>query len=111
MVQRVLEQAIPRDLPAPTERRLVAVGRAVWAAEASGTGRETWPRYFGDAPASAAYSQVRIQAAIARRDPARRESAVVHLVWAGADRSGTYRDGHRATVRLIKKEGSWTPTR
>ena len=39
-----------------------------------------------------AFARFRIQAAIARptRQPGK---AVVHLVWAGADRGGTYTDG------------------
>ena len=111
IVQRALDRAIPADLPTATARQLTALGRAVWAAEVTGTGRTRWPRYFnGDAAADALYSRVRIQAAIARRDGSTGR-AVVRLVWAGADPSGTYLDDRTATVHFTHEGVSWNPVR
>ncbi|MEU6546431.1 hypothetical protein [Streptomyces sp. NPDC046859] len=95
VVQQNLEAAWPADLPADDERELLAAGRALLRADATGTGRAKWPSVFDDsgyavAPAFAT-ARFRIQAAIARRD-GRRNKAVVHLVWAGQDRGGTFTD-------------------
>lgn len=110
-VQRALADAVPADLPAATERRLVTLGRAVWTAETTGTGRDRWPGYFHPSATPAAiYGRFRIQAAIARRTSPGR--VVVHMVWAGADPAGSFRDGRTATVHLTNKEtGLWTPAR
>ncbi|MET9669612.1 hypothetical protein ABZY19_30305 [Streptomyces sp. NPDC006475] len=111
-VQRALERAMPRDLPAGLSSRLATLSRAVWAAEVTGIGRQKWPRHFTQ-PATAAYTRVRIQAAVARRDPHQpgTKAAVVHLVWAGADPSGTYLDGRPATVRFTREGATWNPVR
>lgn len=116
IVQRALDQAIPPDLPPAASRRLTALGRALWIAEVTGTGRQQWHHYFTNASAvpSAAYTRVRIQAAIARRDstrPGATNAAVVHVVWAGADLSGSYLDGRSATVRFTLEGDSWNPVR
>ncbi|MEJ8640183.1 hypothetical protein [Streptomyces sp. MS2.AVA.5] len=112
LVQRALEQAMPPDLPAATGRELAALGRAVWNAEVTGIDRQKWPRHFTQ-PVTAPYTRVRIQAAVARRNPdhAGTNTAVVHLVWAGADPSGTYLDGRPATVRLTREGVTWNPVR
>ncbi|MEV6781964.1 hypothetical protein [Streptomyces sp. NPDC051098] len=112
LIQRALDQAMPPDLPAATSRELAALGRAVWTAEVTGTGRQKWPQYFTQ-PATATYTRVRIQAAVARRNPDHRaaDAAVVHLVWAGADPSGTYLDGRPATVHLTREGATWNPAR
>ena len=94
-VQHNLEAAWPADLPAGDERKLLAAGRALLRADATGAGRAKWPSIFGDphralAPAFAT-ARFRIQAAIARRDGSP-DTAVVHLVWAGMDRGGTFTD-------------------
>lgn len=101
LIQQALDQASPRDLPADEERRLLDLGRMAWLGETAG------------------YSQVRIQAATARRDntpavdpraqqPVR---AVVRLVWAGADRAGTFLDGRPAAVHFIRDgNGTWNRT-
>ncbi|WP_406436506.1 hypothetical protein OHB14_62220 [Streptomyces sp. NBC_01613] len=94
-VQRNLETAWPADLPAADERELLTAGRALLRADATGVGRAKWPAVFPDpgqavAPAFAT-ARFRIQAAIARRDGSR-NTAVVHLVWAGMDRGGTFTD-------------------
>ncbi|MFF3350913.1 hypothetical protein [Streptomyces sp. NPDC002779] len=94
-IQRRLEAAWPADLPPSDERELLATGRALLRADATGIGRATWPEVFPDsgtavAPAFAV-ARFRIQAAIARRD-GRADRAVVHLVWAGMDRGGTFTD-------------------
>jgi hypothetical protein len=116
VVQRNLAAAWPADLPAADERVLLAAGRWLLRADATGIGRAKWPAIFGDpgravAPAFAT-ARFRIQAAIARRDHSA-NTAVVHLVWAGTDRGGTFTD-LRITdwhfTRTIRKGAStWTP--
>ncbi|KAF2774898.1 hypothetical protein [Streptomyces sp. OM5714] len=115
-VQRNLEAPWPADLPSIDERELLATGRALLRADATGIGRAKWPAVF---PASAqavapafAPAGFRIQAAIARRDGGP-DKALVHLVWAGMDRGGTFTD-LRITdwyfIRTLKKGApTWTP--
>ncbi|MEV6048673.1 hypothetical protein [Streptomyces xanthochromogenes] len=60
-----------------------------------------------------AFTRIRVQAAIAR-SAAASDRAVVHLVWAGADRGGTYTDGRLADftfTRTPSKNGAtaWQP--
>jgi hypothetical protein len=115
-VQRNLEAAWPADLPAGDERELLTAGRALLRADATGVGRAKWPEVFPDsgqavAPAFAT-ARFRIQAAVARRDGGP-DKAVVHLVWAGMDRGGTFTD-LRITdwyfTRTTKKgAATWTP--
>ena len=115
-VQRNLVAAWPADLPASDERELLTAGRARLRGDATGIGRTTWPDVFPEserslAPAFAT-ARFRIQAAIARRDGSP-DKAVVHLVWAGMDRGGTFTD-LRITdwhfTRTIKKGAvTWTP--
>ncbi|MGX1915322.1 hypothetical protein ACWIID_41900 [Streptomyces phaeochromogenes] len=115
-VQQSLEAAWPSDLPAADARQLLTAGRALLRADATGVGRTKWPDIFPDsdqavAPAFAT-ARFRIQAAIARRD-GRPNKAVVHLVWAGTDRGGTYTDLRITDLfltRTLKKgEPTWTP--
>ncbi|MGW3956444.1 hypothetical protein ACWEKM_37350 [Streptomyces sp. NPDC004752] len=115
-IQQVLEKSWPTDLPAEDERQLLTDGRALLRADATGIGRSKWPRVFGDshqavAPAFAT-ARFRVQAAIARRDGSPTK-AVVHLVWAGTDRGGTYTDGRITDLhftRTIKKgKATWNP--
>ncbi|WP_053687198.1 hypothetical protein [Streptomyces sp. IGB124] len=92
LIQQALDRASRPDLPLADELELVTAGRAAWLAE------------------TVRYTQVRIQAATARRaaDPS---GAVVRLVWAGADPAGTYLDGRTAALHYIRNgEGSWTRT-
>ncbi|MFC9816069.1 hypothetical protein ACFVJM_28880 [Streptomyces virginiae] len=92
LIQQALDQASRPDLPPADEQHLVTAGRAAWLAE------------------TVRYTQVRIQAATARRAPDR-DGAVVRLVWAGADPAGTYLDGRTAALHYIRNgEGSWTRT-
>ncbi|MFI9772072.1 hypothetical protein ACIHJG_35205 [Streptomyces sp. NPDC052415] len=115
-IQQNLEAAWPADLPSDDERELIAAGRALLRADATGVGRVKWPEVFPDsgravAPAFAT-ARFRIQAAIARRDGSP-DRAVVHLVWAGMDRGGTFTD-LRITdwffTRTEKKGAvTWTP--
>ncbi|MFF3726886.1 hypothetical protein ACFYYM_31470 [Streptomyces erythrochromogenes] len=92
LIQQALDRASRPDLPPADEQHLVAAGRAAWLAE------------------TVRYTQVRIQAATARRAPDR-DGAVVRLVWAGADPAGTYLDGRTAALHYIRNgEGSWTRT-
>ncbi|MGW7362963.1 hypothetical protein ACWGI8_05920 [Streptomyces sp. NPDC054841] len=115
-IQRALEAAWPADLAAEDERYLLAAGRELLRADATGIGRAKWPGFFGDpdqaiAPAFAS-ARFRIQAAIARRE-GRGDRAVVHLVWAGADRGGTFTDGRITDLyftRTTLKKGATTWT-
>jgi len=115
-VQRNLEAAWPSDLPAADERELLTTGRALLRADATGIGRANWPGVFPNpggavAPAFAA-ARFRIQAAIARRDGSP-DKAVVHLVWAGTDRGGTFTDLRITDWHFIhtvrKATTTWTP--
>ncbi|MGW7243877.1 hypothetical protein [Streptomyces sp. NPDC054804] len=116
-VQRSLETAWPADLPADDERELLIAGRALLRADATGVGRAQWSGVFPDAGEAVvpAFStaRFRVQAAIARRDGSP-DKAVVHLVWAGVDRGGTFTD-LRVTdwhfTRSTSKKGAsaWTP--
>lgn len=115
-IQQSLEDAWPADLAPDDERRLLAAGRSLLRADATGIGHTRWPALFSDpdqavAPAFAT-ARFRIQAAIARRDGSP-DQAVVHLVWAGTDRGGTYTDRRLAdwhfTRTSMKGASSWTP--
>ncbi|MGW5637641.1 hypothetical protein [Streptomyces sp. NPDC003832] len=115
VIQRSLQAAWPADLPSHDEQELLTAGRDLLRADATGAGRAEWFSVFGDsgrvlAPAFAA-ARFRIQAAVARRDGSP-DRAVVHLVWAGTDRGGTYAEG-RVTdwhfTRTIRKgAATWT---
>ncbi|MEU3855421.1 hypothetical protein [Streptomyces sp. NPDC029554] len=115
-VQRSLEEAWPADLPTDDERELRKAGRALLRADATGIGREEWPSVFGDsgqavAPAFAA-AGFRVQAVVARRHGSP-SKAVVHLVWAGRDRGGTFTDGRITdwffTRTIQKGAATWMP--
>ncbi|MEV8563563.1 hypothetical protein AB0478_45805 [Streptomyces sp. NPDC051917] len=114
-IERTLETAWPADLPATDERELLTAGRALLRADATGVGRAKWPTVFPNAQAAAPAfptARFRIQAAIARRDGSPNR-AVVHLVWAGTDRGGTFTD-LRITdwhfTRTVKKgAATWMP--
>ncbi|MBT2612734.1 hypothetical protein J7I97_32070 [Streptomyces sp. ISL-87] len=104
LIQQALDRASAPDLPAGDEQRLLALGRTAWLGETAG------------------YTQVRIQAATARRDTTPTPTgtpeqqtpasvrAVVRLVWAGADRAGTFLDGRTATVHYTQNGESWNRT-
>ncbi|UQW99126.1 hypothetical protein [Streptomyces sp. RerS4] len=103
LIQQVLDRATPADLPPADERLLLDLARAAWLKETAG------------------YTQVRIQAAVARRDTpeppapdagfATSARAVVRLVWAGADRAGTFQDGRPASLHYHRNgDASWTRT-
>ncbi|PWI05132.1 hypothetical protein DIZ27_41130 [Streptomyces sp. NWU339] len=116
VIQQSLEDAWPADLAADDELRLLAAGRGLLRADATGIGRAKWPALFGNpdqaiAPAFAT-ARFRIQAAIARISGSP-DQAVVHLVWAGADRGGTYTDRRITdwyfTRTSTKGASAWTP--
>ncbi|MEV2256512.1 hypothetical protein AB0I94_39255 [Streptomyces sp. NPDC050147] len=112
-VQQLLEKAWPADLPASQEQQLRRDGALLLRADTTGVGRDRFPQVFGDRADKAvapAFSRFRIQAAIARKDT-RAGQAVVHLVWAAADRGGTYSDGRIADLifHRTKGHGPWTP--
>ncbi|MGP4049358.1 hypothetical protein [Streptomyces sp. 2A115] len=115
-IQKSLEDAWPADLAAADEQKLLAAGRGLLRADATGIGRAKWPALFGEpdkaiAPAFAT-ARFRIQAAIARSDGSP-DKAVVHLVWAGTDRGGTYTDRRITdwyfTRTSTKGASTWTP--
>ncbi|KAB1141146.1 hypothetical protein F7R91_33610 [Streptomyces luteolifulvus] len=114
IIQQSLEAAWPADLPARDDAQLVAAGRSLLTADATGIGRSKWPQVFGnqDQAIAPAFSRLRVQAAIARRDQ-KPDRAVVHLVWAGADRGGTYTDRRITdwyfTRTSTKGSTTWTP--
>ncbi|MFD7379153.1 hypothetical protein [Streptomyces mirabilis] len=91
-------------------------GAACRRAHATGIGRTKWPEVFPDSSQAVApafsTARFRIQIAIARRDGGP-DKAVVHLVWAGTDRGGTFTDLRIADwhfTRTFKKEAAtWTP--
>ncbi|MFC9931669.1 hypothetical protein [Streptomyces sp. NPDC127190] len=96
---------------------MLAGGRSLLRADATGVGRAKWPTVFpASHPAVApafATARFRIQAAIARRDGSP-DKAVVHLVWAGTDRGGTFTDLRISDWhfnRTTSKRGAatWTP--
>ncbi|MFD0367647.1 hypothetical protein [Streptomyces sp. NPDC127114] len=111
VIQKVLDDSLPADLPAPTARRLVALAVRIWLAETTGAGREQWPTYFTDRTLRAPYRDVRVQAAIARRGDGPGERATVRLVWAGTSASGETQDGRPATVMLEQRGEEWVPVR
>ncbi|MGA5121609.1 hypothetical protein [Streptomyces pseudogriseolus] len=115
-IQKGLEAVWPTDLSVSDERQLLAAGRALLRADATGVGRGKWPEVFpgsgqGLTPAFST-ARFRVQAAIARRDH-RPGRAVVHLVWAGTDRGGTYADGRITDLYFTRtsQEGLpvWVP--
>ncbi|MET7390501.1 hypothetical protein ACFYPT_38650 [Streptomyces sp. NPDC005529] len=115
-VQKALETAWPADLSPVDEQRLRALGTSLLRADATGVGRADWPEVFRGqhqavAPAFAA-ARFRVQAVIARRDGTAGR-AVVHLVWAGSDRGGTFTDGRITNlhfIRSVTKGGArWNP--
>ncbi|MGW3631855.1 hypothetical protein ACWD7F_17095 [Streptomyces sp. NPDC005122] len=116
-IQQALETAWPADLSPADERLLRIRGTSLLCADATGVGRSAWPKVFGDrnetvAPAFSA-ARFRVQAVIARQSgPA--DLAVVHLVWAGADRGGTFTDGritdlHFIRTTVTKGVSTWSP--
>lgn len=115
-IQQALETAWPADLSPDDEQRLRVLGTSLLRADATGVGRARWTRLFDSteqaiAPAFAT-ARFRVQAVIARRNsPA--DQAVVHLVWAGIDRGGTYTDGRITDLYFIrsvtKGVEQWSP--
>ncbi|MFE4861475.1 MULTISPECIES: hypothetical protein [Streptomyces] len=114
-IQQVLEQSWPHDLSPADEQQLLLLGRRLLAADAGGVGREAFPSLFPPGVRNVvvpAFTRIRIQAAIARSGGSDR--AVVHLVWAGGDRGGTYTDGRLTDfsfTRTPSKNGAtaWQP--
>ncbi|MFD9791343.1 hypothetical protein ACFWXK_10370 [Streptomyces sp. NPDC059070] len=112
-----MASAWPRDLPRADEQELIATGRRLLAADATGRGRAAFPSVFPRAQrtdAVAPFTRVRIQAAIARTAPGHPGRAVVHLVWAGADHSGAYTDGRQSDFTFQRTSSAngapaWTP--
>ncbi|MFC4955635.1 hypothetical protein ACFPFX_04905 [Streptomyces mauvecolor] len=74
-------------------------------ADATGAGRDAFPALFPPGERKVivpAFTRIRIQAAIARTDPTHPNRTVVHLVWAGADRGGTYTDGRLTDLSFTR---------
>ncbi|AYG77973.1 hypothetical protein DWB77_00080 [Streptomyces hundungensis] len=116
-IQALLDQSWPRDLPAGDEQQLLAAGRRLLTADATGVGRTAFPVIFPPRQQTVmvpAFTRIRIQAAVARADPAHPDRALVHLVWAGADRGGTYTDGRLADLSFTRSPSpngatAWQP--
>ncbi|WP_405634337.1 hypothetical protein OHB53_09245 [Streptomyces sp. NBC_00056] len=114
-IQQLLERSWPADLPDEEETILRAMGRKVLLADVTGLGRGQFPAAFPHRAGRAgvvapAFTRIRIQAVIARQG-SRAGRAVVHLVWAGADRGGTYTDGRVTDIVFHHARGdaTWTP--
>lgn len=114
LIQRALDQAAPADLPPATAHKVAELGRQVWTAEATGSGRTRWPGYFPTQATgrSTAYTRFRIQAVTAHRDGSDSRRVVVRVVWAGADPAGNFLDGRNAILTFTQNGAdAWTPTR
>ncbi|MFB7998987.1 hypothetical protein ACFC4G_39970 [Streptomyces sp. NPDC056002] len=114
-IQQLLERSWPADLPGEQAATLLAMGRKVLLADATGLGRGQFPTAFpevadGAAAVAPAFTRIRIQAAVARQGT-RAGWAVVHVVWAAADRGGTYTDGRLTDIPFhhARGDGTWTP--
>ncbi|WP_338674553.1 hypothetical protein V1460_17140 [Streptomyces sp. SCSIO 30461] len=116
-IQQSLETAWPADLAAADESQLVAAGRGLLRADATGIGRAHWPAVFPasrqDLAPAFATARFRIQATVARRAGGP-DTAVVHLVWAGSNRGGTFTDRrvtdwHFIRTTTLKGASTWTP--
>ncbi|WP_326772996.1 hypothetical protein [Streptomyces sp. NBC_01445] len=114
-IQEVLERSWSADLPGEQATTLLAMARKVLLADATGLGRGQFPTAFPETADRGgavvpAFTRIRIQAAIARQGT-RPGLAVVHLVWAGADRGGTYTEGRLTDVPFhhARGDGTWTP--
>ncbi|MFC1405703.1 MULTISPECIES: hypothetical protein [Streptacidiphilus] len=108
-VQTLLERSTPNNLPAVLEQQLAQLGRQVWLADVTGTGRARWPAYF-TGPGSSGYTQVRVQAAIARRTGT--TAVTVTLLWAGTSPGAEPQIGLPGTVKLVQHSGgTWEPIR
>ena len=108
-VQLLLQQSSPANLPAVLTSTLESLGRRVWLADVTGTGRSRWPDYFTHAGASG-YTHVRVQAAIARAEGP--SQVAVTLLWAGTSPAGDPEMALPGTVHLTQQtNGTWEPTR
>jgi hypothetical protein len=107
-VQHLLEQSSPLNLPVAEAHSLEHLGRQVWLADVTGTGRSRWPQYFG-ASGTSSYTAVRVQAAIARADGP--DQVTVTLLWAGTSPGGDPQVALPGTVHLADQSGTWEPTR
>jgi hypothetical protein len=105
----MLDRSVPSNLFPALEQQLTQLGRQVWLADVTGTGRTRWPDYF-TGPGASGYTRVRVQAAIARRTgPA---AVTVTLLWAGTSPAGDLEVGLTGSVLLVQdRDGIWEPTR
>ncbi|WP_326693354.1 MULTISPECIES: hypothetical protein [unclassified Streptomyces] len=92
-IQRVLARSWPADLSPRAEKRAVRSAWREWRSDVTGQGGPQVHHRF---------SQVRMQAGIARRASGGRIQ--VQLVWAGTDPEGRRREGR--TVRLLAQRHS-----
>jgi hypothetical protein len=108
-VQQLLERSQPPNLPTAQARALEQLGREVWLADVTGTGRQRWVQYFG-AAGSSGYTNVRVQAAVAHQDS--RGHVTITLLWAGTSPAGDPQIALPGSVLLLKQPtGLWEPTR
>jgi hypothetical protein len=108
-VQQLLERSQPSNLPAAQAHSLEELGREVWLADVTGTGRQRWPQYFRTA-GSSGYTNVRVQAAVARRTAP--GHVTITLLWAGTSPAGDPQIALPGSVHLLQQPtGLWEPTR
>ncbi|MFF4344721.1 hypothetical protein ACFY00_32975 [Kitasatospora sp. NPDC001540] len=109
-LQQVLEQTQPADLPPAQEQQLVALASQVLLADLTGQGRSAFASYFGGQAATAPWSDVRVQAAIARRHQGGGD-VDAHLVYAGTDPHGQAQERQTITIMLTQSAGGadWLP--
>ncbi|OEV09934.1 hypothetical protein AN218_19875 [Streptomyces nanshensis] len=101
-IQRILEKAAPHGkVAAGVQRRAVQAAWSAWRSKVGGaaTARD---RYR--------FTRMRLRAGIARTT-AGHGRLVVHLVWAGADPRGEYRDDRTARMPVKKVHGRWKGVR
>ena len=106
-IQQVLENSARRNITTALEGQLTTLGRKVWLAEVTGSGRGAWPTFFTGQHHSWLYTHVRIQAAIARGTTP--GHADVQLVWAGIDPTGQKHEDEPGALHLVRTAGTWLP--
>ena len=99
------------DLPLRLFRRLSRLATEIVIADATGAGRQRWPRYWGDLTARAepCCASITIHAAGSTRDPDHREAALARVVWSGGSRDDQELRNQVSIVRLVHQRGGWRP--
>ncbi|GAA2773089.1 hypothetical protein [Kitasatospora cinereorecta] len=110
-LQQVLDQTQLADLDPALEKQLVDEAGQVLLADLTGQGRAAFPSYFAGQSATTTWTQVRLQAGIARRRPGGSTNVDVHLVYAGTDPHGLAQERQTITIVLAQASGDsgWQP--